>query len=450
MRSASDGQSAPEPEQFRPEPFSPEQFSPAQYSPEPHIPEPNSAPPQAPVPAQPLGQTDPFNLADPFAAADAAFPEPAAYGETPEPYEQPEAFGAALPQTHEPMPVQAPWAESVDSFAPERDATPSVPAEQPVTQYEVPEPHPVTDEPEPVDANPTPVAIPAVAGPSGASIAAASTRIEGNIKIGPTPRHDLITLLAGAAAVVLLIGGVGLAYRSTEADSSPVVAAPILIDDEAPEELPLAFGVAISEMQARAEAGVVRLSLNDCEIYTTAVGVIVADNTVLARRSDLLTDTSPTLHFPDGSTAEGHVIGFSTTRNLAVVRISTKIEGSLNLAGETRIQPGTGVFVADIGNGLNFEIEPLQVLGVQGRNSSGATTLTLESDAAPGSPVIDTAGNMVALMGPDGRAVLADDLRSLVGRLFLANDEQASECPAPVVEIDPATGEPVEDVGVTD
>lgn len=274
-----------------------------------------------------------------------------------------------------------------------------------------------------------------------ASIPAASSRIEGNLRLGPTPNHRFLVAGATVAAVAVLIAGVALAYVSTDVghDAAPAAAVP-LDTDNPPEELALVHGVPIEPLQADIRASLVDIELNGCGLSGRATGVLVGPQTVLARRTDLITDVRPQMTLSNGETVGGRVIGFSIARDLAVVRTFSEVGPFLDLAGEARIQTGSGVFVSDFADGVDAELEALEVVGRQGRNGS-ATTITLDTDAVSVSPVIDPNGDIVAIMDRTGRAVLADDIRSVIGRAFLANEDAEANCPPPPTTVPEAPGD---------
>ncbi len=360
--------------------------------------------------------------------------------------EEPRAFGQALAEVSRPslpyMPEQPSQSEEPAPVEPSNFAS---------TTFEASDFEAAAHEPT-VEAPPDSSHPPADTLTELPSIAAASTRIEGDIRIGPRPGHHPRGIAGGIVAAGLLFGGMAFAYRSSEPaaiSGTPTLALPATPDEGAdmPDELAFIYGVAVADIQNTAASAIVELGLDGCGLTGTAIGVAVSDDTILARHSDLITDVQPTIRLANGEIMEARVIGFDTARDLAVVRSSGALPSFLDLAGEALLRPGSGLFIADNNAGLGFEIQPVEVLELHGRNGV-ATTISVtsaegSSAAGPGSPLIDPRGNLVALMGPDGRAELADDLRSLVGRYFLANQDQEAICPAPDVAIDPETGEPI-------
>ena len=246
-------------------------------------------------------------------------------------------------------------------------------------------------------------------------VAARSTRLDGAVKLGPTSRHRPLTLGAPIVASVLLLGGIvgsfGVGSSEATTDTTEV--------NEPPVD---------ASAVAQTGAAVVRLDLDGCGVLDQTTGFLFSDQAILAPRSAVLTDNRPTVVLPDGSTLPAEIVGWSITRDLAVIRADRRIAGGLRWGVSARSRTGDAVSVLMIGAPGAAQPAPATITSV--RKANGINT-AFELDVSPpaGSIVLNSDGFVIGIIDGSGNAQVSDDVSPAVSRVVLGNERPDAECP---------------------
>lgn len=260
-------------------------------------------------------------------------------------------------------------------------------------------------------------------------VAARSTRLDGAVKLGPTSRHRQLTLGAPILSAVLLLGGIigSLGDGSSEAATDAAETNEATVDASA---------------VAQTGAAVVRLDLDGCGVLDQTTGFLFSDQAILAPRSAVLTDNRPTVVLSDGSTLPAEIVGWSITRDLAVIRADQRIAGGLRWGVSARSRTGDAVSVLMIGG--PGAARPARATITSVRQANGINT-GFELDVSPpaGSVVLNSDGFVIGIIDGSGSAQVSDDVSPAVSRVVLGNERPDAECPppppttVPVPETDP-------------
>lgn len=248
-------------------------------------------------------------------------------------------------------------------------------------------------------------------------VAARSTRLDGSVKIGPTANHTLIALGAPILAAVLVVATVVVSYRVRTSEAAAELAA---------SEVSTIDASAI----VATNSAVVRLDLDGCGVVDQATGFLFADQAILAPRSIVLTDDRPTVILPDGSSVPAEIVGWSVTRDMAVIRADQRLTGGLRWGVSGRTAPGDIVSILAItGPGAAAPV-PATVDSV---DTKDGFVISFDLDVTPsrGSVVLNSDGFVVGIVGTDGVVQVSDDLSPAISRIVLANDRPPGECPPP-------------------
>lgn len=277
------------------------------------------------------------------------------------------------------------------------------------------------------------------------SVIANSSRIEGDIKLGRSERHNVVVLGVtalgvGALALGMLAGfSVGdgantLAY--TDSGTGPPATVVEEITSASTDEQFASFVADRSD-------GFVTLERNDCGLSGQAAGIITAPGIVITTAGALTLDSTPVVIGSDGTPFNGTVLGVSRENDIAVVRVdglvgtphvlgtAGPIRSGASLIGislEAIGVTGTEIEVADIRRPLGY-VESLSF--VDGDRLS------------PGAAITTAAGALVAVANSDGTgARTIDQIRPAISEIITNPDLPASQCPPPP--------EPEEDDGADD
>ncbi len=248
-------------------------------------------------------------------------------------------------------------------------------------------------------------------------VAARSTRLDGAVKLGPTNLHRLFTIGAPVLAGVLLLGGIVGTYEADSSDSPAGVGE----TNEPPVN---------ASAVAQTGAAVVRLDLDGCGVLDQTTGFLFSDQAILAPRSSVLTDDRPTVVLPDGTSLPAEIVGWSITRDLAVIRAEQRIAGGLRWGVSARSITGDVVSVLMVGGPGAARPAPATITSV--RQTNGINT-AFELDLSPpqGSVVLNSDGFVIGIVDGSGTVQVSDDVSPAVSRVVLANERPDAECPPP-------------------
>lgn len=276
---------------------------------------------------------------------------------------------------------------------------------------------------------------------------AASTRLEGSVKVGPAAHHQPAIIGFAIAAVILLIGGVAGAYFFADPGGVTAVSTESSID-AVPGDDPLAFDSTGADLETTARNGVVRLELDGCGLESAAPGIVLDSQTILARRSDVETDIRPVTVDAAGNRLTGQIVGWSHTSDIAVIRTDQTLAAGLQWGVASRLSEGSEVHVIEMGDGTNVTIIPTPITAF-GTRDGMAVSIQIDTTAPKGSPVLDADGLLVALVSGPGRADLNDEIRPVVSQILLAEDPPEADCSS-AIEGDTGTLEPGEEAETTE
>jgi S1-C subfamily serine protease len=248
-------------------------------------------------------------------------------------------------------------------------------------------------------------------------VAARSTRLDGSVKIGPTANHSVLSLGAPVLAGVILVATVLTSYRVTTstAASEPEAEQTVAIDTPA---------------VAQTGSAVVRLDLDGCGIVDQTTGFLFANQSILVPRSAVMTDDRPTVITDDGNSFPAEIVGWSLTRDLAVIRADQRLSSGLRWGVSNRSSVGDPVSVLAVtGPGAATPV-PAVIESVDTTNGF-VTGFALDITPAHGSIVLNTNGFVIGIIDGAGRALVSDDLSPAVSRIVLADERPPAECPPP-------------------
>ncbi len=247
-------------------------------------------------------------------------------------------------------------------------------------------------------------------------VAARSTRLDGSVKLGPTPNHSVIAVGAPVLAALLVVLTIVLSYRvgDSEAAAENETAAPI-IDTGA---------------VTQSSSAVVLLELDGCGVLDQVTGFLFADQAILVPRSATLTDDRPTVVTSDGTSHQSEIVGWSLTRDLAVIRAEERLSGGLRWGVSGRSSAGDVVSILTVtGPGVAAPV-PASIASVDTTNGI-VTAFELDVRGTAGSVVLNADGYVIGIIDADGTAHVSDDVSPAVSRIVLANERPAAVCPPP-------------------
>lgn len=256
-------------------------------------------------------------------------------------------------------------------------------------------------------------------------VAARTTRLDGTVQLGPTRTHRVLTLTTPLIAGALLVASVMGSYELQTSEASEVEAA-------AAEPL--------SNVDAAAEtnSAVARLDLDGCGIIGQTTGFVFADQTILVVRSQIATDNRPSVLLSDGTTRPSEIIGWSLTRNLAIVKTGVSITGGLRWGVSSRVSNGDTVTVLAIDGPGTASSIPATITAVSAVNGLNAS-FELDVGAAEGSVVLNSDGFVVGVIDAQGVAQASDDIAPAMSRIVLANERPQAVCPMPPTTLEADT-----------
>lgn len=190
---------------------------------------------------------------------------------------------------------------------------------------------------------------------------------------------------------------------------------------------------------AQTSAAVVRLDLDGCGIIAQSTGFLFADQTILIPRSSVLTDNRPNVVSVDGLSYPAEIVGWSSTRNLAVVRADERLSGGLRWGVSARVNQGDAVSVLAVssaGTAMPVAATITKANSIDGRNAS----FDLDVNVAEGSIVLNSEGFVIGVVDAQGAAQVSDAIAPSISRVILSNDRPQAECPAPVTTLPPEPG----------
>ena len=262
------------------------------------------------------------------------------------------------------------------------------------------------------------------------SIKAMSSRIEGNVVVGPKSNHKIAVGAAVAvSAFALLIGGWSGAVSSGSGND-------LLAYNPTGAEISNTEIDAAAAWAAENRSSFVTVRLNGCGGALSIPGVAVADRTIIAVASAIETDATPSV--VDGAGVEhiGDTIAVDAIQDLAVIRLETPVPSALTWGTAQGIAPGAIVTVIEPGI-EDVTATPTEVLDIA-QQGSAFEGLELDGEWAHGSIVIRPDGLIAGVVQRDGTtATNAADLSRFVSGAVLDPDRITRICPTPPTTLPP-------------
>ena len=260
--------------------------------------------------------------------------------------------------------------------------------------------------------------------PDARKVLAASSRIEANVKIGPTSQHSLFSIGGSVLAVVALIVGAVLGYPTAEVVASPS-------DLPTPSTLAITdtntFSIDADGVAAVAEPMMVQLTLTGCGTRSKAPGFITENSLIVASRTALLRDTSPIVTLADGTVLNAQVIGWSRELDIAVLSSNGPIPSGLTWGSSRRLKVGGESAIIesflDQVSGRNARIGDVET-----RDGLVVTFGFENASLRGGSPALNEFAAVLGVINTAGRLVPAEDIRAAIGEFRVDPQNPSNEC----------------------
>lgn len=242
-------------------------------------------------------------------------------------------------------------------------------------------------------------------------VLAASSRIEANIVVGPSPKHGLYNLGAVVIAVLAMLAGAVIGYPSDETTIAPT-------DLPTPSTLPLTasneFSIDAAGIANTADASLVQLTVSGCDLRTKVSGFITQNGFVVASRAAVLTDPNPVITTRRGKEVNGKVIGWSSDTDMAIIQAESDLGTGLSWGSSRRLKVDSELVVVETFSDQVIGTN-LRVSDVATRN--GVITSFGFGDTSPrsGSPALNEFASVLGVVNATGRLMPAEEVRELIG-----------------------------------
>ncbi len=291
------------------------------------------------------------------------------------------------------------------------------------------------------------------------SVQAISSRIDADIRIGPTAHHRvLVSIVPAVAALIVAVTGL-LSYRNPPVDRPTASAG----GDELGADAVLAFndpGLDETDRPVRAmSSSLVTMTVAGCGPTAEHIGIVVAPNRLITRASFVAYDVNPVVFLADGTSRIGAVIGVEPELDLAVIELQS--DTATNGSSEPTTAPPIPWGSVD----QLFSDPNVIVVEGHGATASGIATRQIAIDGiiggiasfeldgtgfTPGAAVLNRRGLLVGVVDSSGsNATGGAELQRALGRLVLARPMATAACPSPEPQAAPEadTSDGTEDGG---
>ncbi len=277
------------------------------------------------------------------------------------------------------------------------------------------------------------------------SVQAISSRIDADIRMGPTAHHRVVvSLVPAAAAIIVAIAGL-LSYHNPPAERSGEVSS----RSELGADAVLAFNDPGSAGTDRAAAAsLVPMTVAGCGPIAEFVGIVVAPDRLIGRASLVSYDVRPVVTMPDGTVRMGTVIGLDRDLDLAVIELDPVIADATSPATTLPAIPWGSVdqlfsdpeVVVVEGHGSTATMIATRQVGIDGIVGEIDSFELEQTGFTPGAPVLNRRGLLIGLVDASGNHVTGGaELQRALGRLVLTRPMAAAACPESVPAPDPAS-----------
>ena len=259
------------------------------------------------------------------------------------------------------------------------------------------------------------------------TVAAISSRLNSNIKIGRKRSHALLVGVAGCVALGSLGAGTIFGLQRTEVPEQ--IAMSSLNIPVNPGDSPL---VATASVQGFDPLALVSITEpNSCAGPVRATGIVVEGGTIVAPIGLTEQADAPTIAFGDETTV-ADIIGLSNTNDIAVMRPTDRLEGRLRIATSTTVRVGTRVSLVTINDG-QATLSPAQVTRFETRDAAvhafaigtdfaNEDQLPPEQSYSRGTIVLDNNGDLLGMAGNDGLFVTAQRISETTSKFQASPD----------------------------
>ncbi len=252
------------------------------------------------------------------------------------------------------------------------------------------------------------------------SVAAISSRLNSNIRIGPRRSHTFMVTAAALVAVASLGAGTAIGLQRTEVPSQ--IAMTALEVPVRPSDEPL---VVDGPVEGFDPAAIVSISETpSCGAPIQTYGAVVEGGTVVAPLESTQNGETPAIT-GDRIATDSDIIGLSNTDDLAVLRPADRLERRLRVATTTRIRTGTTLALVSVTDD-EITLRPAIVSGFETRDGTvhsftiqtkfEAAEVTTTESFASGTFVVDQAGDLLGMADNSGSFVTALRISESVAR----------------------------------
>ncbi len=243
------------------------------------------------------------------------------------------------------------------------------------------------------------------------SVAAISSRLNSNIKIGRKRSHGLLVGAAALVAATALGGGTALGFQRTETPEQIAMTSadiPVRPGDE-----PLVVTATVEGFDPAALVAITEP--NTCDGPVNTSGVVVEGGTIVAPIELTQQADMPMIQVGDLS-GTADVLGLSNVNDISILRPENRLEARLRLATTTTVRVGTRLAIVS-NNGGEIVLTPGMVTDFQTRDAAVhsfrvGTEFTVDAETPArtfprGTLAIDANGDLLGMAGNDGSFVTA-------------------------------------------
>lgn len=252
------------------------------------------------------------------------------------------------------------------------------------------------------------------------SVAAFSSRLNSNIKIGRKKSHTALVAAVALIAAAALGTGTAIGLQRTEAPTE--IAMTSVIVPVRPTDEPLVVEGPVERFDPAAIVTITETP--SCGTPIRTYGAVVEGGTVVAPLDSTQNGDTPAITGDEIAT-ESDIIGLSNPNDLAVLRPADRIESRLRLATTSQIRSGTPVAVLSVSS-ARMTLRPGIVTEFETRDGnvhSFSIGTVFADDVATatesflrGTFVLDSAGDLVGMADNTGSFVTAQRIAETVAR----------------------------------
>ena len=277
-----------------------------------------------------------------------------------------------------------------------------------------------------------------------------SSRIDADIRMGPTAHHRaVVSIVPAAAAIIVLITGL-LSYRNLPFDRTGETATRAEIGADAVLAFSDSDSVELVGRGVAAASSLVPMTVAGCGPIAELVGIAVAPDRLIGRASFVTYDVHPVVTLPDGTVRMATVIGIDRDLDLAVIELDAVTNdaatslSSIPWGSVDQLFSDPNVVVVE-GHGETATMIATRQVGIDGIVGDIDSFELEDTGFTPGAPVLNRRGLLVGLVDASGNhATGGAQLQRTMGRLVLSRPMATAACPdltPPPPDADSGTGD---------